>query len=194
MAPTIHQRVNGWLWSWATGPGWCRDGSEMAKLRSDGMRVLKVQLQDNGPIPRDQADEWRAAGMKVWGAVGHVDGDDPTELARWLKGERNRLALAGLDCNFESDVLNHDAASGGQWSVKFANEGPPTHAYSADAPEHLLWDSGGLAGDQLGRVRADVQRLSADPAKLTGNTVWNDPPTRMVEWTSGASPPWPRRW
>ena len=97
MAPTIHQRVNGWLWSWATGPGWCRDGSEMAKLRSDGMRVLKVQLQDNGPIPRDQADEWRAAGMKC-GRGGHVDGDDPTELARWLKGERNRLALAGLDC------------------------------------------------------------------------------------------------
>ena len=70
---------------WATGPGWCRDGSEMAKLRSDGMRVLKVQLQDNGPIPRDQADEWRAAGM-VWSAVGR----DATATTRrsWRDGSR----------------------------------------------------------------------------------------------------------
>lgn len=190
MTPTIHQRVNAWLWHWATGPGWVRDGSEMAKLRQDGMRVLKVQLQDDGPIPQEQAQEWRDAGLKVWGAVGHVDGRDPGELAYWLKAERVRLSLTGLDCNFEEDVRALDAASGGVWSKDFADRARILMPY---LPMHIDTYYGSAAaspGINLAPYKANGFRLTLQ--SYWGEGIWDDPPTNMVKWTSGASPPWPK--
>ena len=162
----------------------------MRKLCLDGMKVLKVQLQDNGQIPREQADEWRAAGMKVWGAVGHVDGRNPLELASWLRAERVRLALAGLDCNFEEDVRRLDADSGGQWSVQFATE---ARRLMPTLPLHLDTYYGSAAaspGINLGPYKAKGFRLTLQ--SYWGDGVWDDPPTRMVQWTGNASPPWPR--
>lgn len=187
MAPTIHQRVFGWLWHWRDGPGWVRDGAEIAKLRADGMRVLRVQLQDNGPIPVEQAKEWRDAGVKVWGAVGHVDGRDAKELAGWLKSERVRLSLTGLDCNFEEDVRAMDAASGGQWSKAFAAE---ARRLMPTLPMHLDTYYGPAAaspGINLGAYTKDNGfRLTLQ--SYWGDGVYDDPCTRMVQWTSGASP------
>ena len=186
---TIHQRVSGWLWNWKTGPGWCRDGVEIRKLYTDGMRVLRVQLQDNGPIPREQADEWRAAGMKVWGAVGHVDGRDPKELAAWLKAERVRLALTGMDCNFEEDVRRMDAESGGQWSITFASEARrlmPTLPMQIDT---YFGPAAAMPGINLGAYKANGFRPLIQ--SYWGNGIWDDPPTHMVEWLGAASPSWP---
>ena len=187
---TIHQRVNGWLWNWQTGPGWVRDGAEMAKLRSDGMRVLKVQLQDNGPIPREQCDEWRAAGMKVWGAVGHVDGRDPRELAAWLRAERVRLALSGLDCNFEEDVRAMDGNSGGQWSSDFAFE---ARRLMPTLPLHIDTYYGSAAaspGINLGPYQKNGFRLTLQ--SYWGDGVYDDPPPRMVRVDSRCFASWPK--
>lgn len=191
MAFTIHQRVHGWLWNWQTGPGWCRDGSEIAKLRADGMRVLRVQLEDNGPIPVEQAQEWRDAGMHVWGAVGHVHGREPLRLAAWLKSERVRLSLTGLDCNFEEDVRAMDGASGGQWSTTFAAE---ARRLMPTLPLHLDTYYGSAAatpGINLGAYKAKGFRFTIQ-SYWGAEGIWDDPPTRMVNWLGGASPTIPK--
>jgi hypothetical protein len=191
VTPTIHQRVHGYLWNWATGPGWARDGSEIAKLSADGMRVLKVQLQDNGPIPVEQAQEWRGAGMKVWGMVGHVDGREPLELAAWLKAERVRLSLTGLDFNFEEDVRAMDAATNGQWSVEFTRE---ARRLMPTLPMHLDTYYGPAAatpGINLGAYKAIGCRFSIQTF-WGPEGLWDDPPTNMVKWCAGASPVIPR--
>src|SRR3990167_8383228 len=97
---TIHQRVHLFLWNWDTGPGWCRnhEAAEWQALWDAGARVIRVQLQDNGPVPRWLVEGWKARGWRVWGAVGHVDGRDPIGLASWLRSEKVRLGLQGLDC------------------------------------------------------------------------------------------------
>jgi hypothetical protein len=154
------------------------------------MRVIKVQLQDNGPIPVEQAKEWRDAGFQVWGAVGHVDGWDASELARWLKSERVRLSLTGIDCNFEEDVRAMDAASGGLWSSQFASG---ARYLMPTLPMHLDTYYGSAAaspGIDLGAYKSNGFRLCLQ--SYWGEGIWDDPPTRMVQWTSGASPPWPK--
>jgi len=191
--PTIHQRLYGFIWNWKTGPGWARDGSEIHKLRLDGMKGIKVQLQDNGPIPVEQAQEWRDAGMAVWGMVGHVEGRDPPELAAWLKSERVRLSLTGLDLNFEEDVRAMDAASNGQWSVKFTTE---ARRLMPTLPMHLDTYFGPAAatlGINLGAYKAigcrfSIQTFWGPPA----TNVWDDPPTNIVKWCAGANPTIPR--
>lgn len=192
MAITIHQRVHGYLWNWQTGPGWCRDGAEIAKLRSDGMRVLKVQLQDNGPIPVEQAKEWRDAGMKVWGMVGHVNNweRDPEGLAAWLKAERVRLALAGLDCNFEDEVNGFDLRSNGQWSVRFAKE---ARRLMSALPLHLdsYWGPMG-GGINLGAYKASGFRFSVQTFWGQPPVIWADAPTNIVRKGLGAQPVIPK--
>jgi hypothetical protein len=190
MALTIHQRVHGYLWHWKDGPGWVRDGAQIARLRQAGMRVLKVQLQDDGEIPTDQAKEWRDAGMKVWGMVGHVDGRDPIELAQWLKGERSRLFLAGLDCNYESDVLRMDTETHGQWSAIHAAE---CRRLMPTLPLHLdsYWGPMG-AGINLGAYKANGFRFSVQTAWGQPPVLWADPPTNIVKKGLGAQPVIPK--
>jgi hypothetical protein len=186
---TIHQRLHGYLINWKTGPGWATDRSEIAKLRQDGMRVLKVQLQDSGPIPIDQAKEWRDAGMKVWGMVGHVNDweDDPEGLAAWLKAERNRLSLTGMDYNFEDEVNGFDARSEGKWSVRFCTKARflmPTLPMHLDSYWGPMGDKINLGAYKAIGCRFSVQTFNGPPA----TNVWDDPPTNIVRKGAGAQP------
>lgn len=193
---TIHQRPFGWLWHWDTGPGWVRDGSEIAKLAQAGMKVLRVQCQDDGPIPVDQVREWRAAGVQVWLAIGHVDGRDPVELAQWMKNEQLRFlaegtSINGWDCNFEEDVRAMDAATNGQWSVKFCAE---FRRLMPTMPAHLDTYYGSAAaspGINLSAYLAKGFRYTIQ-TYWGQEGLWNDPCTRIVGWTAGATPSIPK--
>ncbi len=191
--PTIHQRVAGFLWHWRDGPGWVRNGAEIAKLRASGMRVLRVQLQDDGPIPRALCDEWRAAGMKVWGAVrpshAPLGGTiwDPIEAARWIRQERVRLALTGMDLNFEREVRDADNATGGQWSSTFWAE---YRRLCPTLPTHLDTVYGDFAGG-INNVYTPGARFSVQ-TYWGPEGLWDDPPTNIVRWCAGAQPAIPK--
>lgn len=193
MAITINQKPCGWLWHWESGPGWVRDGREIRKLYDAGMEQLRVQLQDDGPIPVEQVKEWREDGkVKVWGAVGHVNEweSNPKGLAAWLKSERVRLSLTGLDCNFEEDVRGFDERSDGKWSAIFA---PEMRRLCPTLPLHLDTYYGPAAaknGINLGAYLAAGFKYTLQ--SYWGNGIWDDPPTRMVAWTSGANPRIPK--
>lgn len=183
---TIHQRPIGYLLGWKTGPGWVRDGSQINRLVRAGMPAMKVQLQDSGPIPEDQAKEWRDAGMQVWGMVGHVDGRDPLELASWLKGERARLFLKGLDCNYEDEVNKMDRETNGQWSRTHAAE---CRRLMPTLPLHFdsYW---GPMGDRinLGAYKANGFRFCVQTAWGQPPIIWADPTTSIVQKGLGAQP------
>lgn len=192
--PTIHQRLMLHVWHWSSGPGWVRNADDMRHLFEDGAKVVKLQLQDDGPVPLWYVQMLRSVGFKTWGMVGHVDGRDPLELAAWLKAERVRLSLTGLDLNFEEDVRAMDAASGGQWSVKFCTEARrlmPTlpmhldtyHGPAAASPGINLGAYKNIAG-----CRFSIQTFWGPPA----TNVWDDPPTNIVKWCAAANPTIPR--
>lgn len=189
---TRHQRVFGYVWHWATGPGWWRDPdpNTLAPLNAAGMYGLRVQLQDDGAFPRELADTWRAAGFRVDGMVGHVGAwsNNPEGLARWLRVERVRLALAGIDCNFEDEVLAFDQASGGRWSERFANE---LRRLCPTLPLYLdsYWGPMG-GGINLGAYKARGFRFNVQT--FWGDGVWDDPPSNIVAKGAGADPVIPK--
>lgn len=185
MAPTIHQRVHGYLWHWKDGPGWCRDGAEIYKLRQAGMRVLKVHLSDDGPIPREQVVEWNAAGMKVWGMTWLTANSSPQAL----KDERNRLSLTGLDLNGEDPVLALDQQTGGLWSVGFATK---LRHLCPTLPLHFdsYWGPMG-GGINLGAWRMAGCRFSVQTF-WGGEGIWDDPTTNIVHKGLGAQPILPK--
>lgn len=57
MTPTVYQRVHLFLWHALTSGV---DDSYLVKLHGAGARVLNVHLQDDGPIPRERVDHWKA--------------------------------------------------------------------------------------------------------------------------------------
>jgi hypothetical protein len=194
---TIHQGMQGYLWHWRTGPGWCRDGAEIRKLKNAGMKTLKVQLQDDGDIPRDQVDEWRIdGGVQVWGMYWpqgqplNAGGTwDPSEAATWLRSERVRLALKGLDCNHEDPVRRLDLDTGGEWSDIFASR---LRALCPSLPLHLDSYFGAAAGGiNLGAYKVRGFRFCWQ-SFWGSEGIWDDPPTRMVQWGEGAQPRIPK--
>ena len=83
-----------------------------------------------------------------------------------------------------------DADSGGQWSVQFATE---ARRLMPTLPLHLDTYYGSAAaspGINLGPYKQQGFRLTLQ--SYWGDGVWDDPPTRMVQWTATAAPPWPR--
>ena len=204
MAPTIHQRVAGYLWHWDTGPGWVRSPSaELKALRSDGMRVLKVQMQDDGPLPGPLVRMWRGLGFKVWGMVwpqGPPLSGSSTwgarETAEWFRAEKDRLVreganLDGADFNFEQPVMQKDLESNGAWSMAFSNrfrELCPTLPAALDT----------YYGSAAGGVNLGAYVVPGKNFRLNVQTFWgpdgiyDDPAWRVVGWTSNAEPPIPK--
>jgi hypothetical protein len=195
MAITRHQRVYGYLWHWESGPSWFRNPPELAPLRQAGMYGLRVQVQDDGQIPRALVDGWRSVGFKVDGMIGHVHEWEvnPEGLAAWMKAERNRLALSGWDCNFEDEVNGFDARSNGQWSVRFANELRrlhPTLPLYLDSYWGPMGDKINLGAYKARGFRFNVQTFWTEKDDVDG--LWNDPTTNIVRKGSGAQPVIPR--
>lgn len=201
--PTIHQRVHGWLWHWDTGPGWCRDGSEIAKLRQDGMRVLRVQCQDDGLIPVALIDEWISAGMQVWLAVrpsgaplGPTPVWSPQQTAQFIRDELDRtrrgdgtLRYRGADLNFEKDVRDADNSTipKGRWSAEFKAE---YRRLMPTLPTHLDTVFGDFAGG-INNVYTPGIRMSVQ-TYWGPEGIWDDPPTNIVKWCAGAMPKIPK--
>lgn len=192
MSITIHQRVHGWLWHWRTGPGWIRD-EQIRELRRAGMRALRVQLQDDGEIPRDLVDFWTGCGFKVWGAVRpsnaplHNGTWTPEETAAFIKRERVRLGLHGVDLNFEREVRDADASSGGNWSARFVPEFRRLCPTLPAALDTVYGDfAGGINNVYTPGIRFNVQTYWG------AEGIWDDPPTNIVKWIAGAQPVIPK--
>jgi hypothetical protein len=192
---TIHQRVHLWLWHWRDGPGWVRNpqSDELRALRVAGARVLRVQLQDDGPVPRELVDGWKAAGWKVWGAMrpshAPLGGTvwDPTVAAAWAEREKYQLALHGLDFNFEREVRDADVASGGQWSRDFVERFRSLCPTLPCALDTYYGDfAGGINNVYTPGIRFNVQTYWGSEG------IWDDPPTNIVKWCSGAQPVIPK--
>lgn len=209
MAITRHQKVFYYVWHWNQGPGWWRHieyldvggvkkpfATQLAPLTPDVFGLI-VQVQDDGKIPRDLADGWRGVGLRVDGMVGHVHDweQNPEGLAVWMKAERNRLALAGWDCNFEDEVNGFDERSKGQWSVRFANELRrlhPTLPLYLDSYWGPMGDKINLGAYKARGFRFRVQTFWTEHPSGTPNGVWDDPPTSIVVKGAGAQPVIPK--
>lgn len=194
---TVHQRIALWLWHWKSGPGWVRNPWEMNKLRADGARVLRVQLQDDGPVDLELVKMWKSIGFKVWGAIrpsgyplaGPGATWDPLDAAFFAKEEKRRLALHGMDFNFEDDVRRADLETNGKWSDDFAN------AFRQWCPRlpcalDTYWGAAG-GGLNLGAYVTRGFRMNVQ-TYWGAEGLWDDPPTRIVQWCKGASPSIPK--
>lgn len=118
---TVHQRCAIWSSDYtAVSDEW------LAELYAAGAGVYSVQLQDAGSIPRGKVGGWKAMGYRVFGAIRpsgaplHEPGRlwSPVETADWFASEKRRLALNGLQANFEDEVQQADLAGTG-WSETF---------------------------------------------------------------------------
>lgn len=197
MAITIHQRVALWLWHWNTGPGWVRDAqsAELRSLKDAGARVIRVHLQDDGVLPRDLVDAWKAAGWKVWGAfrpshqpLGGVLWD-ATQAAEWAASEKRRLGLHGLDANFEDEVRGGDLNSGGGWSEAFARR---FRELCPTLPSALDTYYGSAAGGMnLGAYVSRAFRMNVQ-TYWGAEGIYDDPVPRIVEWCKNAQPSIPK--
>jgi hypothetical protein len=197
VAITIHQRSHLWLWHWRDGPGWVRDpqSAELRSLREAGARVIRVHLQDDGPVPRELVDGYKAAGWKVWGAMrpshAPLGGSvwEPFPAAEWAAAEKRRLALDGLDMNFEDEVRRADNDSSGTWSEAFATRFRqlcPTLSCGLDT---YYGSAGG--GLNLGAYVTRAFRMNVQ-TYWGSEGIWDDPTTRIVEWCKGAQPSIPK--
>jgi len=198
MTPTIHQRVHLWLWHWRDGPGWCRNpgSSEWQALWDAGARVIRVHLQDDGPVPRELVDGWKARGWKVWGCI-RPSGSPlepsgniwtPHETAAFARSEKVRLALQGMDFNFEREVRDADTESGGMWSREFV---PYFRSLCPTLSCVLDTNFGDFAGGinnvyTTANFRFNVQTFWG----VDG--IWDDPTTNIVKWCAGAQPVIPK--
>jgi len=172
----------------------------MAKLRTDGMRVLRVQLQDDGPLDPENVKLWRALGFKVWGAVRpsnqplHNGTWTPHEAAEFFRDEKLRMIragtnLAGADWNFEREVRDADNATTphGQWSAQFV---PYFRSFCPTLPAHLDSVYGDFAGG-INNVYTPGIRFSVQ-TYWGAEGLWDDPPTNIVKWCAGAQPVIPK--
>lgn len=183
---TIHQRVHLWLWHWRTG-GY--DAPVLKLLREDGARVLRVQLQDDGPIPRERVDLWKSLGLRVWGAI-RPSYDPlgpgtwtPRQTAEFARDEKRRLALDGMDFNFERDVMLADIETGGAWSAEFVSL---FRSFCPTLPACLDTVFGDFAGG-INNVYTPGMRMNVQTYWGPEGT-WDDPPTNIVKWCAGAQP------
>jgi hypothetical protein len=202
--PTVHQRAHLWLWHHRDGPGWCRnpESAEWKALWDAGARVIRVQLQDDWPVPRSLVDGWRDVGRvtgrpwKVWGAIrpSHepLGGDiwTPMQTADFAASEKRLLSLQGMDFNFEREVRDEDTASGGWWSGEFVSV------------FRRLWPNLPCAldtvfGDFAGGIN-NVYTPAPAGMRMNVQTYWgpegiyDDPVPNIVKWCAGASPSIPK--
>lgn len=195
---TVYQRVHLWIWHSLTGGV---EDSYLAKLYDAGARVLCVQLQDDGPLPKSLIDRWKGLvkdtplygkHFTVHGVVRpsgeplFEPGDRwaPETVASWASAEKVRLGLHGMRFNFEDDVEGADLVDDGAWSRAFVKEWRrlrPTLPSVLDTYK-------GAAGMRLECYREAGFRLAVQTYDATG--LWTDPPTSLVEWTKGRG--WPK--
>ena len=180
--PTVWQRVCLWVWHWPNV-----DESYLAKLYAAGARVIAVQLQDDGPLPRAKAAAWKALGFKLHGVV-HPYAEDgklwtPQATVDFAVQERSRLSLNGLRFNFEDEVEAADQGAG-QWSADFCS------IYRRRVPwvPSALDTYKGAAGMNLTAYRVAGFRLLVQTYDATG--LWTDPVESVVAWTTARG--WPK--
>ena len=157
--PTVHQRVALFIIDHGSvSTEWLRE------LHTAGARVLKVHLQDHGPLPADKMREWSALGYKLWGAVRpsgqplHESGHlwTPEETVQFIRSEKRRLAsegttMHGIDCNFEQEIQQADVQGTG-WSRLFTERfrlAMPTlpaqlDTYPVEGLDHLAYRDKGF--------------------------------------------------
>lgn len=196
--PTIYQRIHLWLWHWKTGGV---DPSYLATLYEAGARVICVQLQDDGSLPREKVREWKGLvegsplfgkHFSVWGVVRpsgeplYAPGSPwtPETVATWAAAEKARLGLNGLRFNLEDEVELQDMTSGGLWSSDFVED---WRKLCPRCPS-ILDTYKGAAGMNLDAYRAAGFRLAIQTYDATG--LWTDPVRDLVRWTGERG--WPR--
>lgn len=196
---TVWQRASLFLWHWRTGGV---DDSYLRKLWDAGARCIAVQLQDDGPIPRERVDAWRGrnvdgtliAGVpqfKVHGVFHPFSSGDESrttwaaeQAAEYAHAEKRRLRLDGIRCNFEDEVEAEDWRTAGEWSRRFCTEFRRRMPRLPAALDTYY----GARGMNLDAYRAAGFRLVCQV--YDGDGLWRDPPTSFVEWTAERG--WPR--
>jgi hypothetical protein len=160
-----------------------------------------VQLQDDTAdtgeeLTPEQTKEWRDAGPKVWGMCWPQGPPlapkgvtwDPFAAAEWIASERRRLSLTGMDLNFEGPVLQADIDTGGEWSQALCANlrlRCPTLPIHFDSYKGSAAAMPGIPLDAYSSIgcRFAIQTFWG------AEGLWDDPPTQIVKWMAGASPP-----
>lgn len=157
------------------------------------MSWLRIQLQDNGQVPRWLVDMYRHLGFRVGGMIRPsfqpIGGPlwTPPQTAEFIAEEKRRLTLELTDENFEREVRDADSR-GENWSAEYVSLAKELNPGLQRALDTNFGDfAGGIENHYTPNGwRFNVQTFWG------ANGIWDDPPTNIVRWCAGAQPRIPR--